>query len=143
MCSPPYTRTHCKVALFVILHTPLLLMFIYIHKNMLPPAGNRTRIPRSSSYSPLRPQSPIQWELGFFPKGIIQSVKLAYAHQVPRMRIRGTIPPLPHTSSRRNAYLCTGATLRVLLLLLLLLLCKRASRFSEKQRVWNGVHSAS
>jgi len=41
---------------------------------------------------------------GFFPRGSGQAVKLSiHLHLVPKLRIRGAIPPLPHTSSLRGA----------------------------------------
>jgi hypothetical protein len=42
-----------------------------------------------------------------------RSVKLTtYLHLVPRLRMRGAILPLPHTSSWIGTYLSTGTTLR-------------------------------
>jgi hypothetical protein len=52
-------------------------------------------------------QLPIQWVLAFLSPGLKLKSRL---HLAPRL-LRGTIPPLHHTHSRRCAYLSTGTTL--------------------------------
>jgi hypothetical protein len=51
-------------------------------------------------------QSPIRWVTGSLSPGVKRSVYL-----VPRLRMRGAIPLLPHTSSWRGVRLSTGIAL--------------------------------
>jgi len=52
------------------------------------------------------PKPPSQWVLGALSSGAKMSTHL---RQLPRLRMRGAMPPVPHTSSWRGTWLTRGA----------------------------------
>jgi len=77
------------------------------------PAGEGTVL-----FSPLRPirlwGSPPSYPVGIdgsSPASKRPRGKVAHVHVAQNLRMRGTVPPLPHTPSWRGTYLSTEATL--------------------------------